>query len=332
VNNKNLKNLAKKASEKSCPLFVVAGNEEFLREEAIEVILKNSIPEKDRGLHASVFYADDVNGEELYNSITSYSMFSPHKVIVIRGCNKLKSNATNLLISYIESPADSTVIIFEAEKLPAKNVFFKKLKEKACIVEFKKLYERQIPAWITDRVSKQGKKITEKAVSLLFDYIGLNLRQIANEIDKCILYIKDRDTIEEDDIANIVGIVREYNIFELRNAVGEKKIFDGIRIITKMIELGESLPGIIVRLTMYFNMLGKIVFTKTQGKSLDELRSQLGIHPFFWKETIKQAKNFSEDSLKRCFETLLDADYKAKTGFQNDETIATIMIYHLCKA
>jgi len=328
----NKRTLQTLRSDNLFPVYLFYGEEELLREEAINLVVNKSLGAQEKDLNLFIFHGDEIEGNELYNSITSYSMFSSRKCVVVKNCNRLGENVTKLLNDYLDSPVDSTILIFEAEKVSAKNKFFKKLKETSYTVEFKKMYDRQIPGWIKERIRAQGKGITDEAAQLLFEYIGLNLMGIENEINKCIIYIKEKNRITREDIENVVGVTRKYNVYELRKAIGEKNISKATQIISKMIEIGESLPGIIVWLVMYFNIIGKIVYLTPYFKNLNELREKTGINQYFWKDYIQQAKNFSEDSIKSCFEFLLEADYNSKRGYQNDLTIGTLLVYRLCRA
>jgi DNA polymerase-3 subunit delta len=78
------------------------------------------------------------------------------------------------------------------------------------------MYEDRIPAWIGKHVEKLGKKISPDACVLLQSHVGRSLREIRNEIDKLFIFVGEKKTIESDDVNHVVGVSREYNIFELQ--------------------------------------------------------------------------------------------------------------------
>ena len=143
--------------------------------------------------------------------------------------------------------------------------------------------------------------------------------------------IRDRNKIEVEDVENVVGTTRKFSVFELNRAIGEKNTLKALYIVSRMIELGEPLQKIIRMIGWYMSIIGRIVFSKSLKKNTDDLRKEIGVAPFYWKNYLKEAENFSEESIKKSFEFLLEADYNSKRSYQNNLTIGTVLVYNLCK-
>src|SRR5690606_2433063 len=105
------------------------------------------------------------------------------------------------------------------------------LKTKAEVLVSKKMYDNALPEWTSTMISSKGFSISNKALHLLVDHIGNDLNRIENEIDKVIVNLGTRNNIAEDDIESVVGISKEYNVFELQSALGRKDLGKAIQII-----------------------------------------------------------------------------------------------------
>ena len=128
------------------------------------------------------------------------------------------------------------------------------------------------------------------------------------------------------------SISKQFNIFELCNAIGEKNFPRSIAILNKLIGQGESPTGMIIQITRHFVNLMKINENIRRGnRSTGELMKVTGLTYYFVNDMMKQSKNFSAEQYKNSFSCLTEADLHLKTGYQKPGLVMELLLYKLIK-
>ena len=150
-------------------------------------------------------------------------MFSERQVVLLKEGQQMRD--IEKLESYIENPLDSTILVvsYKEKKIDGRTKFAKLLKDRGVLLSTKKIYENQLPQWTEEIVHEHGYEISSKALMLLVDHIGNDLNRIENEIEKILVNLGKRKTINEDDIEEFIGISKEFNVFEFQNASGQQR-------------------------------------------------------------------------------------------------------------
>jgi len=203
------------------------------------------------------------------------------------------------------------------------------LRELARVGEFRRLYENEIPAWVVKRVQRMGKNIVPEAAELIHTYVGRSLREIQNEIEKLCIYIGERSTIHADDVNHVVGLSRQFNIFELQKAIGQQQLPRAAEILENMLQAGESPVGVVVMLTRYFQKLWLAQELLSQKESERQFASSLGISSSYVREYTVSARKYSPSRIKQSFFRLAEADEALKTSVLDPKTVMTVLLLGL---
>lgn len=180
-------------------------------------------------------------------------------------------------------------------------------------MEFPKLYERELPSWITKRVQTYGRDITPDATEYIIAQVGSSLRDIANEIEKVITFVQDKKKIAAADVMSVVGASRQYNVFELQKAVGERALTKALDITHNMVQNDRQELLIITMLTRYFVALWKLIDAVRISRNPYELSKSAGVPSFFVPEYLAVLNRYSPQEIDRAFFALHDADRTIKT-------------------
>ncbi|MCP4311262.1 MAG: DNA polymerase III subunit delta, partial [Bacteroidetes bacterium] len=192
-----------------------------------------------------------------------------HQVVVLKEAQELKD--FEKLIHYVENPQPSTLLVinYKYKKADRRKKVFKALEKNGISYESKKLYDNQVPGWISGYASKKKYKIEPKAAALLGEFLGSDLSKIANEIDKLIIAIgKESRNITPEDVEKNIGISKDYNQFELQNALGKRDVVGANRIINHFAanEKKYPLPMTTGFLYSYFSKLLLIHYAKDKSE------------------------------------------------------------------
>ena len=178
-------------------------------------------------------------------------------------------------------------------------------------------------------MKQRGYSISQEAAALLQINVGNSLRRLASEIDKIELLKKDDKTIALEDIETVVGSTKEYNVFEFCDAVAGKDIRKSLRILNRLLELGESPIGILVMLNRHFTIITKAKEMLVKQLPKNEISKILKINHYFVGKYLDQAKKYRRDQLRHIFQQLLTADVHLKTSYQKPKLILESLLLEL---
>ncbi len=313
------------------PVYLFHGEESFLADEATKMIIEKSLTEEERGFNLDIVYGSETTVREVVSHASSYPMVSERRVVVVRGIEKLslQEKEKELLTNYLENPSPTTILVLIASSVDMRKKPFTSVKKNGLVIECKPMYENQIIGWIGKRVREQGRVIDNDAVSLLAEYLNPSLREIQNELDKLYIFIGDRSSITAEDVAAVVGVSKDFNVFALQKAIGKQDLARSMEILQHMIEFGESPTMIIVMLTRYFLALMKISDLQAAGKSTQEQAREAGVHPFFLREYHEALGYFGDIKTQDAIRGLVIADERLKTSSSDSLEVMQLFLVEL---
>lgn len=310
-------------------VYLFYGEEDFLLKEHTDRVLEQALDEEAKDFDFDIYYGNETEGSVIVNAAMSMPMFAKRRVVLVRNGDFLNAKAIKLLAKYSENPSPSTCLILQFNSFKRTEKEKRTLFSNSYAVEARPLYDNQVPGWIKTYIKSQGLTITEKAVQFMQFNIGNSLRNLASEVEKIKLNLGDRNEIKTADVEAVVGVSREYNIFEFCDTIVDRKLNKGLDIQSRMLQLGESPIGMLVMLTRHFIIMLKLKYLLKQNKKRAEIVKELRINPYFVDNYIRQSKNYSTTQLDKVFEHLLTADYQLKTSYQPPKLILETLIFRL---
>jgi DNA polymerase-3 subunit delta len=293
------------------PVYWLEGEEEYFIDKLMAEAENNLLTEEERSFNLTIFYGRDANWPDVINACKRYPMFAERQVVLIKEAQLMKD--IDKLEPYFENPLSSTILVvsYKDKKLDSRKKFAKLIKEKGVVFTTKKLYEREIVSWIEGLVKSKGLTVSPKGLVLLSEHIGNDLARIENEVDKMLVNLGDRKTINEDDIEKYVGVSKEFNAFELQAAIAQKDLPKAIRII-QYFEANPKVAPIQVILPSIYTFFSKVFMIYGAGTSDERsIAATIGVPPFFVKDYISAARRFSYPEVEKVM--LLLNQYNLKS-------------------
>ena len=271
------------------PVYLLTGEENYYIDHASALFEQNIVDEGFRDFDLIVLYGKETDMSTVLSHAKQFPMMSPVKVVLVKEAQDIPTKEWELLADYLQHPLPQTLLVFcyRNKKLDKRSKAYKAINDNGCIYEHAKLYDNQLPDWIGTFVNKHGHTITQKGSVLIAEYLGNDLSKIENELSKVFISLNPGDVINEDIIERNIGISKDYNVFELQNAIGRRNVVQCNRIV------------------------------KNDTKSV---ASALGINPYFIRDYATAAQNYSLGKLASCIGYLYEADLKSK-GIHNSGSI-----------
>jgi len=293
------------------PVYWLEGEEDYYIDRAIDYAEHELLPENERAFNLSIFYGKDANWADVINTCRKYPMFADRQVVLLKEAQQMRD--VEKLEAYIENPLQSTIFIisYKEKKLDARKKFAKLLKERGELITTRKIYEKDLPEWIREHVQSKGKAINPKAINLLAEHTGNDLARIDNEINKLLVNMGNRATINEDDIEKYIGVSKEYNVFELQTALASKNLSKAMKII-QFFEANPKAGPIQLVLPSLYSFFSKVFMVYGSGTADEKtIAVKIGVNPFFARDYITASKLYSYPEVEKVL--LLLHQYNLKS-------------------
>lgn len=213
------------------PIYYLMGDEAYYIDRLSDYIVERALTEDERDFNLTVLYGPQTTGEEVVNAAKRYPMMAERQVVVVREAQSLPHR--EVLAFYAQKPMPTTVLIIchKNGTLDRRTALAKDIQKAGIVFESNKLYERELPGFVSNYVRRKGAEITPDASQILCEHVGADLNRLAGELDKLIVVVGERHRIDAQVIQDNIGISKEYNVFELLAALSVKDVVKANRIV-----------------------------------------------------------------------------------------------------
>ncbi len=295
------------------PIYFLMGEEPYYIDKLTEYIENTILSEEEKGFNQTIIYGRDTTIEDIISNAKRYPMMAERQVVVVREAQEL-SRTIDKLESYAENPQPTTVLVFayKYKTLDKRKKIVKLIAKHGVLLESKKLYDNQVGAWINKLLQGRGYSIEPKANAMLVEFLGNDLSRISNELDKLKIILPKGHTISPKDIEYNIGFSKDFNVFELQNAIGSKNQLKAYQIVQYFAENPKDNP-MVVTVSLVFSFFVKILkYHGLKDKNPKTVAPILGVSPFFLKDYDIALRNYPMKKVSSIIASLRDIDVKSK--------------------
>jgi len=295
------------------PIYFLMGEEPYYIDKLSEYIEKNILSEDEKGFNQTVLYGRDVSIEDVVSTAKRYPMMADKQVVIVKEAQDL-SRTIDKIESYAENPMPSTVLVFcyKYKTLDKRKKVTKLLAKNGVVYESKKLYENQVGDWIKRVLAGKKYTIEPKASAMLVEFLGTDLSKINNELEKLQIILPVGSTISAKDIEENIGFSKDYNVFELRKAIGERNQLKAYKIADNFAQNPKDNPIVMTTGLVFGFFIQLLKYHGLKDKNPKNVASVLGVNPFFLKDYDVAIKNYPMKKVSQIVASLRDTDVKSK--------------------
>jgi len=295
------------------PIYFLMGDEPYYIDKIADYIEKNVLSEDEKGFNQTILYGRDTSVEEVVSSAKRYPMMAEYQLILVKEAQELSRNIEKIE-SYAENPQPSTILVFcyKYKTLDKRKKVTKTLEKNGVVFESKKLYENQVGTWITQILTGSGYKIEPKANAMLVEFLGADLSKINNELDKLKIILPQGTIINAEHIERNIGISKDYNVFEFRNALGEKNVLKANRITQYFAQNPKDNPITLITSQVFAFYVQLLQYHGLSDKNPANAAKVLKVNPYFVKDYETAARNYPMRKVSSIVASLRDIDLKSK--------------------
>lgn len=305
--------LGKLQKKEFSPVYFFYGLESYFIDQLSDFIEKNVLQEAEKAFNQTVLYGKEVDHLAILDTARRFPMMAPYQVVILKEAQEMKT--LKELQGYVEKPADTTILVIchKHKRFNTNTKFGKALKKQAVVFESKPLYDNQVPDWIMDYLKRNKLSIRPDVAALIGEYLGTNLSKVANELDKLAINLPKGSEVSKEHVEANIGISKDYNIFELQKALGQKDVLKANRIVQYFASNPKKnpLPVVIGSLFNYFSKLYQLSFLQ-QASEKDQLTKLKLRSPYFLKEYKAAKRHFNLAESEKVLHILKEYDLKSK--------------------
>jgi DNA polymerase III subunit delta len=325
-------------ARKYAPVYFFQGEETFYIDLLSDYVEKNVLSEGEKSFNQVVVYGKDVAMATILTHARRFPMMAERQVVIVKEAQEIqdlgKESGAKLLLDYLTKAVPSTVLVFchKHKSLDKRKELGKKIDQLAVTVNTKKVYDNQLPEFVSEYCADNKISIDDRAIQTLCEYVGNDLHRLANEIDKLSLALKSGETIRPEQVMNQVGVSKEYNIFELQKAILQRDPVLANKIVNYFESNTKKNPMIPVVAYLYSFFSKLLAATQASDKSDKGLVSALKISPYSARDYSLALRQFSADKIIDNISCLKDADLKLKgvnSGSETDGQIFRELVFRI---
>ncbi|MBK9098745.1 MAG: DNA polymerase III subunit delta [bacterium] len=308
------------------PVYYFFGEDSFNLSTALHALEESFQPLLQSEFDKETIYSEDRSINDILGLAAAFPFGSEKKLIIVKEAEKIRDKKP--LKDYASSPADFTIIAFfhNGAITNLNSEPFKTLEANEFLFEAKELKGKNLIDWLIGLAEEKGKKLSEENAQVMVDIVGESRNMLEDQLEKICIFISGKNEIAIESIQQVSSELKQFNIFDLQNAIGVKDKAKSLTIANNLLDNGAEPTFIITILTRYFTGLAKIPELQSKNIPVQEAARIVGTHHFYYPQYVKARNLFSDQKLVEVFRALLKADVSVKTTSADDKTIITLLI------
>ncbi len=317
------------------PVYFLMGEEDYYIDRISDYILDTILTETEKEFNQTVLFGMDTDINTVINAARRYPMMSEHQVVVVKEAQNLK-NLENLTY-YLQKPMPSTILVlcYKHGVLDRRKKIVAEIEKNGVLFESKKLKDSQLPGFISTYLKRKKVEIEPKASEMMAEFVGTDLSRMTGELDKLIITLPEgQKRITPEQIEKNIGISKDFNNFELRNALIEKDVLKANMIVKYFDENPKNNP-LQMTLAVLFNFFSNLMLAYYAPQKTDQgIAAQLGLRSAWQaKDYMNAMQRYTGVKVMQIINAIRNCDAKSKgvgnTSATNGELLRELVYFIL---
>lgn len=306
------------------PLYLLMGEEGYFIDCLTDMLADSILSESEKAFNQLIIYGKDVEDEGIIvNYARQMPMMGGKMVVIVKEAASLRK-VENLSL-YTASPSASTILIIahKGKSIDKRSTLYKHISAKGVVFESPRPYDNELAPWIATYLrATKGCAIEEKALKMVTDFLGTDIAKVVGEFEKLFTRLPDgTKVITADHIEQNIGISKDFNNFELVEAVAHRQFARAMQIADNFARNPKNHPLVVTTSTLfnYFQKLFTINYKEWQTKvkgmpaaSDGELASLIKVSPYVLGSYKQAARLYPNKKIFLILGLIREYDMKGK--------------------
>ncbi len=307
-------------------VYLLYGEEDYLKRMYRDRLKEGALSGGDE-MNYTRMEGNAIDFNDLRDIGNTLPFFSDYRVIVIEDSGLFKKSSE--LSGYLEEMPDTTIVVFVEKEVDKRNRLYKYVAKNGLAVEMKAMQEAELRSWVAHLLQKSHRKMREKTASYLLGQIENSMTNVENEIEKLVAYTEGREEITTQDIDAVCCIQLTNHIYQMVDAMAEKRAEKTLGLYHELLELRESPMRILYNMYHHFNTLLQV--KELDGMGRDLIARKVSIFPSYVGKYQSQSRRFTEECLREMLDQCLEVEYQFKRGNLEDQIGVELLLVSFLK-
>ena len=310
-------------ARKFMPVYYLMGDEPYYIDQIADYIADHVLLPEERDFNQTILFGSDTTASQIADAARRYPMMSEFQVLIVKEAQNVKN--TEALEKYFKAPLKSTILVMCHKNGTIdgrKKEYVKSIQTAGVLFESKKLRDRDLPVYIESYLQNHQVSIDPKSVQMIADNIGADLSRLTGELEKLMISLPEQDRrVTPQIVEDQIGISKDFNGFELRDAIVSKNVYKA-NLIIKYFDENPKAGNIYSFLPMLFNYFQNlmIAYYAPNNKSQEAVAEWLELRsPWAAKDYMTGMRNYAGMKVMQIISKMREIDAKSK-GLDNPNT------------
>jgi DNA polymerase III subunit delta len=315
-------------------LFVVHGDEEFLRRRVLQAIRTVVLGEEggDDGLSYSAHAGDSATFAAVMDELHTVPFFGDRRLVVVDNADPFVTAHRAGLEKAVGKMPSTGVLVLDVKSWPS-NTRLAKMVDASSAIACKTPAARHVSGWCVKWAAAQHQKqLTQPAAELLVDLVGQEMGLLDQELLKLAIYIGDKKRIDLEDVDKLIGRGRSQDTWKIFDAIGTGQTKEALTILDRLLDQGEDFFRILGAFSMYLRQLAQAYRLTLLGRPLSTALAEVGVPPYYVRQRDQLVRHLGRRRLEQLYDWLLEVDLGAKGNSQLPQrTLLERLVLRLAK-
>ena len=309
---------------KYAPIYVLMGDETYYIDKICDYISENVLQPEERDFNQVILFGSDVSAAQVIDQCKGYPMMASHRVVILKEAQSLKN--MEAFEKYFENPVKTTIFVmcYKNGSIDRRKKIIPRAEQVGVVFESKKLKDYQLPGFIETYLKTRKVTIEPKAAQMIADSVGADLHRLTSELDKIMISLSGNNKrITPEVVEREIGVSKDFNAFELRNAIVNRDVFKANQII-KYFDSNPKSGSLYALLPLLFNYFQNLMlaYYAPNKSNENELAKFLDLRSVWAvRDYVSGMKNYTGVKVMSIIDKFKEIDAKSK-GLDNPYTSA----------
>lgn len=263
--------------------------------------------------------APEVTAAQVFEAACVLPFFGGRRLVRVTGVEEWPASELQAMARMVHRLPDSACLVLVAGKASTALVPLQKsVEERGVVVEATPLPVAELPRWLVQRAAQAGYRLELVAAQRMVEQLGDDLSALTTELEKVLAYAGAERTVGARHLSAVRSLswtrVSEYRIFDLADALGEKKIGTALAILGELLESGRPPLAILATLAWHWRRLVAVSELLAAGVPLAQIGTRLSLRPTPLRRLAREAEHFPGELARLAFGELARAEREIKSG------------------
>ena len=324
--------IAEARQAKLRPIYLVLGDEGFLRRQVIEAIREATDVGAAAAFNEDRWMASETAASSVIAAAQTAPMMAKQRFNLVTGVEKWErkgDNSLDDLATYAASPAPFTVLVVAGPKLNGSRKIVKLAKKEGFLVSCDTLRPRELPSWIAARAKNMGHGISRGVADTLAELVGPELASVVDSLERLSLYVGPGKAIDEPALVAVVTRVRQETVWALVDALAVRDVGKALAALGDVYSRDEG-PRLLGAIAWNIRKLVKFEGAVGQGRGASDAAKAAGVAPFKAREVEQTVRRLPRGALARWMQLLAEADLAIKGSKRAGSEVIASMLIDMC--